>query len=62
MPDQARQPEPELPRYRKRNCRLVTVTRCGGFHHELMVHVFRFRFCPECGDQLAHSQPLPELS
>jgi hypothetical protein len=62
MLDQVRQPELELPRYRKRNCRLVSVARCGGFHHELMVHVFRLRFCPDCGEQLTYNQPLPELS
>jgi hypothetical protein len=56
------QPELDLPRYRKRSKRIVSPVRCGVFHHELMVHVFRFDFCPECGARLASAPSNPQLS
>ncbi|MBM3314417.1 hypothetical protein FJY71_01050 [candidate division WOR-3 bacterium] len=54
------QAEPELPRYRKRTRRAVAVVRCGGFHHELLLNVFHYRFCPECGVSLCRPHAGPE--
>ncbi|MEO0079187.1 MAG: hypothetical protein ABIK44_00720 [candidate division WOR-3 bacterium] len=53
--------EAKLPKYWKRERRLVTRARCGPFHHELLLRLFSFRFCPECGRQLGIGpcQPQP---
>jgi hypothetical protein len=49
-----------MPRIAKRSKRVVRSSRCGAFHHELMVSMLGFHFCPECGQRLGFCRPMPE--
>ena len=50
----------ELPSYHRKRRKLLTTSRCGLFHHELLVHMFGFRYCPECGELLSEPKARPE--